>query len=111
MGVFAYGQRDPLIAYRTQGHQQFQEVMGNIQHDIAHTIFHVSVTPAEQKIESEVTKSRNIRTGDKALEGQNLNQGPLRKFNSFEKRNVKVGRNDACPCGSGKKFKRCHGFG
>ncbi len=111
VGLFAYGQRDPLIAYRTQGHQQFQEVMGNIQHDIAHTIFHVSVTPAEQKIESEVTKSRNIRTGDKALEGQNLNQGPLRKFNSFEKSNVKVGRNDACPCGSGKKFKRCHGFG
>ena len=111
VGLFAYGQRDPLIAYRTQGHQQFQEVMGNIQHDIAHTIFHVSVTPAEQHIEPEGTKPRDTRIGGKSVTGQAMNRVPPRNINSFENSNIKIGRNDACPCGSGKKFKRCHGFG
>ena len=109
VGLLAYGQRDPLIAYRTQGHQEFQQVMDNIQHDIAHTIFHVTVAPREPS--PEITKGKPIygRTDNRAAVINTTKGLSSRPGNSFGNTNLKIGRNDPCPCGSGKKFKRCHG--
>jgi len=77
----AYGQRDPLVEYKSEGHKMFQELLKRIEIGIANTILKVSLTERPQQ-ERPVTVSA---------------------------RKEKVGRNDPCPCGSGKKYKKCHG--
>jgi len=97
IGLQAYGQRDPLVAYRTEGHKLFQELTQRMQYDVVHTLFHVTVTqqPAPVKTNSP-PKSRM-----EAVNGGNRDAVPVGTG--------KVGRNTSCPCGSGKKYKRCHG--
>jgi len=77
----AYGQRDPLIEYKSEGHKMFQELLNKIEVGIANTILKVSVTEQPRQPQ------------------------PVAVSGSGKK----VGRNDPCPCGSGKKFKKCHG--
>ena len=81
IGLQAYAQRDPLIAYKKEAHDMFQQLQAGIQHDIVHTIYRVGIvkeTPLERRKEA-------VGVGKK------------------------VGRNDPCPCGSGKKYKKCCG--
>jgi preprotein translocase subunit SecA len=75
----AYGQRDPLVEYKSEGHRMFQEMIQGIESSIANSIMKAEV--------KEAPKNQPI-------------QAPINK---------EVGRNDPCPCGSGKKYKRCHG--
>ena len=93
IGLQAYGQRDPLVMYRTEGHKLFQELTQRMQHDVVHTLFHVTVTqhPPESKAKSPMD----------AVNGGGRNGAP--------EGGTKVGRNTPCPCGSGRKYKRCHG--
>ena len=89
IGLQAVGQRDPLVAYKTEGHNQFQNLLSAIQHDVAHTIYHVKIERREapQKPPTPAQASgKPQKVGGK-----------------------KVGRNDPCPCGSGKKYKHCCG--
>jgi preprotein translocase subunit SecA len=80
IGLQSLAQRDPLVAYKTQGHEAFQELMAGVQHDIVHMIYHVGIVKQEKPKERE-----------KVPVAQHL------------------GRNDPCPCGSGKKYKKCCG--
>jgi preprotein translocase subunit SecA len=85
----AVGQRDPLVAYKTQGHNQFQNLLAAIQHDVVHTIFHVGIAKAEPPkppTPAPAGGKQKPKVGGK-----------------------KIGRNDPCPCGSGKKYKHCCG--
>ena len=90
IGLQAFGQRDPLVMYKREGHEMFQSLLGRIQHDIVHTIYHTGLEakPAVRRVQTPqaVSGGRQAQTGAR-----------------------KVGRNDPCPCGSGKKYKRCHG--
>jgi len=88
IGLMAVGQRDPLVAYKTEGHNMFQNLLAAIQHDVAHTIFHVSLVKKEspQRPPTPAPVGGRQRVGGK-----------------------KIGRNDPCPCGSGKKYKHCCG--
>jgi preprotein translocase subunit SecA len=108
VGLHAYGQRDPLVMYRSEGHEKFQEMLRMIQHDIVHTIFHATL------MEEEATRSRAPRRTSAKASGVKLNPmaaaAPTRQPVPAGGAGVaKVGRNEACPCGSGKKYKRCHG--
>jgi len=80
IGLQSLAQRDPLVAYKTQGHETFQNMMAGVQHDIVHTIYHVGIVKQEKPKEREKVP---------------VAQQP--------------GRNDPCPCGSGKKYKKCCG--
>ncbi len=91
IGLQAFGQRDPLVMYKHEGHQMFQTLLDRIQHDIVHTIFHTG-------LESRPAVRRVQRPQVPAVARQSAAAGAR-----------KVGRNDPCPCGSGKKYKRCHG--
>ena len=93
IGLRAYGQQDPLVTYKREAYEMFQQLTANIEHDIAHTIYHVEVVREPQP-----RPMREMRAG---LEGQR----PRRPVKAGQK----VGRNDPCPCGSGKKYKHCHG--
>ena len=100
IGLQAYGQRDPLVAYRAEGHKMFQELLARMQFDVVHSMFHVSIT-------QDPANGRGRRNGQTAV-----NATPMQAVNSQGREkaaSVKVGRNTPCPCGSGKKYKRCHG--
>ncbi|MDD5338395.1 MAG: preprotein translocase subunit SecA [Dehalococcoidales bacterium] len=83
-------------AYKSTGYAQFQTLLENIQHEIAYVIFHVGLTdrPAQRAPVSPMAQANMGSTGDK------------KPVSSGKK---KVGRNDPCPCGSGKKYKHCCG--
>ena len=80
IGLRAVAQQDPLVVYKKEGHILFQGLLASIQHDVVHSIYHVSVTRKEPP-----------RKREAVVAGR------------------KVGRNDPCPCGSGKKYKHCCG--
>ena len=103
VGLQAYGQRDPLVAYRAQGHEQFQALLENIQHDIAHTIYHSSQVPDQATMRQRASLGRTVRPGPMAA------VAPRRQAQAVSASGQKVGRNEPCPCGSGKKYKKCHG--
>jgi preprotein translocase subunit SecA len=94
IGLQAYGQRDPLVAYKTEGYRMFQQLLENIEYDVAHMIYSVQIQPALTR--PVIQAGVENRGGDGAAPGR---------------KKQKVGRNDPCPCGSGKKFKHCHGAG
>jgi preprotein translocase subunit SecA len=90
IGLRAYGQRDPLVEYKVEAANMFEGLLGAIQHDVAHTIFHVSLNRAQQA----PPRPRSAVT----------NRGGM-----VAKAGRKIGRNEPCYCGSGKKFKFCCG--
>ncbi len=84
-------------AYKREGYQQFQVLLDTIQHDVARTIFHVNIKRREAVEPSPSPVARAAgQTGS--------NSPPARKAGGR-----KIGRNEPCPCGSGKKYKHCHG--
>ncbi|MCP1101440.1 preprotein translocase subunit SecA [Aequitasia blattaphilus] len=95
IGLQAYGNRDPKIEYKMLGYEMFDEMTKSITEATIRTLFHIKV---EQKVErEEVAKVTGTNRGDDSV--------------SATKRRVekKVYPNDPCPCGSGKKYKQCHG--
>ena len=99
IGLQAYGQRDPLVAYRSEGHKMFQELLARMQYDVVHSMFHVTIS------------QEPFNAGRRRNKGA-ANASPMQAVNSQGSEKVataKVGRNSPCPCGSGKKYKRCHG--
>jgi len=86
----AYGQKDPLVEYKNEGHKLFGRLLGAIQTSFVGSIYKVEIMSERAAERKEV---KNILAGQVVAEN---------------KKN-KVGRNDPCPCGSGKKYKRCHG--
>jgi preprotein translocase subunit SecA len=90
----AYGQKDPLIEYKFEGYEMFQNMINAIQDEVVRYIFRVSLVQPEEQ-QRQVAENRYAEEGAKQ---------PARKDN-------RVGRNDPCPCGSGKKYKKCCGRG
>jgi len=99
VGLQAYGQKDPLVVYKTEGFEFFQQLLGNIQHDVVHTIFRVQPVVAQQPVRTRVTDESDKPQG--AVDGGSNG--------ASAKKSRKIGVNEQCPCGSGKKYKHCHG--
>ncbi len=95
IGLQAYGQRDPLVEYKMNGYNMFDEMTQNIKEETVRLLFHVKV---EQKVEREqVAKVTGTNKDD------SVPKGPVKR------ENAKVYPNDPCPCGSGRKYKQCCG--
>ena len=109
IGLQAYGQRDPLVMYKKEAHQQFEDLLGRIQHDIVHTIYHM--VPVQNGASRNVQRSRLVQAKTVASQPSVMAGalGTARASAGGASGARKVGRNDSCPCGSGKKYKRCHG--
>lgn len=90
VGLHATAQRDPLVMYKQQGHAMFQSLLAGISHDVARTVFRVGISreksPSPAPMVEAARRKEAVATAKK-----------------------KVGRNDPCPCGSGKKYKHCCG--
>ena len=109
IGLQAYGQRDPLVMYKKEAHQQFNDLLSRIQHDIVHTIYHMvpvqnGVSRSGQR--GRVVQAQTVASKPSVMAGV-LGTATASAGGANGAR--KVGRNDSCPCGSGKKYKRCHG--
>ncbi len=95
IGLQAYGQRDPKLEYKLAGYEMFDEMTKNIEEDTVRLLFHVHI---EEKVEREqVAKVTGTNKDDTAV------KAPIKRMEA------KVYPNDPCPCGSGKKYKNCHG--
>jgi preprotein translocase subunit SecA len=104
-------QKDPLVEYKNEGFQLFDEMLGNIDSTISNRFFKVRVVREDtthrmpaQEVKEEIT---DPFIGNQTQKDNRPGQiaGPRTVKNQI----VKVGRNDPCPCGSGKKYKKCHG--
>lgn len=111
IGLRGYGQRDPLIEYKREAFDMFSYLVQNINSTIIHTIFKISIAPVEEGAK----KERLNYSGGGEVEqfgAAKQESGSIEKGTEEQKPIInkdKVGRNDPCPCGSGKKYKKCHG--
>ena len=96
IGLRAYGQHDPVVAYKEEGYEMFQAMVAAIREETIRRMFLVQLRPQQEVRRERVAKE----TGTTAAEMATVKKVPVRK----EK---KVGPNDPCPCGSGKKYKKC----
>ena len=101
IGLHAYGQRDPLVMFKREGYEMFENLLARIQRDIARTIYRVDVRP-EGRVPARAGVAGS-KASAVAVASGNRQPQPVAAGGH------KVGRNDPCPCGSGKKYKRCHG--
>ncbi len=94
IGLQAVAQQNPLVAYKRKSHEMFQELTAAIQHNVVHTIYRMGIRKGAPPIHPTTTASiTSIEEGEKTPKAVSK----------------KVGRNEPCPCGSGKKFKKCCG--
>jgi len=102
----AYGQRDPLVEYKIEGQNMFQQLMESIKAQVANLIFKAEFAqqPAKPK---NIQESRPDILGESHEHQEVINEPAHRQ--SEPGSGPKIGRNDPCPCGSGKKYKKCHG--
>jgi preprotein translocase subunit SecA len=96
----AYGQKDPVVMYRLEGFDMFDQMIASIREDTARLMLTVQIRSEEQPKREQVAKP--IST---SADGTDVKR-PVRKTAA-----EKIGRNDPCPCGSGKKYKKCCGSG
>ncbi|MBQ2892688.1 MAG: preprotein translocase subunit SecA [Oscillospiraceae bacterium] len=96
IGLRAYGQHDPVVAYKEEGYQMFQAMITAIREETVRRLFLVQLQPKQEVKRQKVAKETGTSAPDKTVKKQ-----PIRN------RDKKVGPNDPCPCGSGKKYKKC----
>jgi preprotein translocase subunit SecA len=89
----AMGQRDPLVEYQREAYDMFSEMVDGLRRDAVRTVFHAQVVEQSPRV-------------DPVVRLQGTGGAALKKQASAKDR---IGRNDPCPCGSGQKYKRCHG--
>ena len=96
IGLRAYGQHDPVVAYKEEGYQMFQAMITAIREETVRRLFKAQIRPQQEVKRVKVAKE----TGNSASD-QTVKKQPIRN------KDKKVGPNDPCPCGSGKKYNKC----
>ena len=114
IGLRAYGQKDPVVQYRIEGGEMFDEMIAQIKLEVTKILLHITKQEktAERQSAASITSTSIDRS---AIDGMNI-EGESNPQNASENKpqpikndGPKVGRNDPCPCGSGKKYKNCCG--
>jgi preprotein translocase subunit SecA len=108
IGLRGYGNKDPKQEYKREGYDMFVEMMHNINANVIEKTFHVRIETNEDAWRISLPKQNR-----KLIEGKAENQGAPKektKPTTVKRDQPKIGRNDPCPCGSGKKYKKCCGM-
>jgi preprotein translocase subunit SecA len=112
IGLVGYGQKDPLVEYKKQSFDLFQEMLDRIDTATIRSLFNLQVV-SEQAAET-LQQRRARRPASLRFTGPNQGAAPAGeeegKIKTVVRDQPKVGRNEPCPCGSGKKYKKCHGI-
>jgi preprotein translocase subunit SecA len=117
IGLRAYGQRDPLIEYKVEAARMFDDLQSNVRADVVNAIYHLQMRqqapPPPPPTQAAFTDRGNTPDGSNGSNGASRRArrpgGTAGAAVATRAPAGKVGRNDPCPCGSGKKFKKCHG--
>ena len=117
IGLRGYAQKDPKQEYKREAFEMFQSLLERIKHDVASVLFRLQIQgeedlphhPSEKEVESQMQFSHP--DAESALGGREEQQAAPapEAATPFKREMPKVGRNEPCPCGSGKKYKHCHG--
>ena len=103
IGLRAYGQKDPVVQYRIEGTEMFEQMVYDIHYDVVKILLNI------QK-QTEIRRAETARITNASLENINeLNGGSEQTHVTVRNEGPTIGRNDPCPCGSGKKYKNCCG--
>ncbi len=123
IGLEAYGQKDPKLVYKKEGYELFEQMFEKIKENITEVLFRakgpseaeIAAIRARRLAEEKELLERGGGRGTLPGEGRKAkgqSGGPIQRVmhhgGTFERKIQKVGRNSPCPCGSGKKFKKCH---
>ncbi|MBF6559165.1 MAG: preprotein translocase subunit SecA [Candidatus Binataceae bacterium] len=104
IGLRGYGQKNPLVEYQKEGFEMFEALMRVLQEDVVEKVYSVQVRREQDVAQIQQQQARPQKVvmshGDEPVEASTP---------TVKRETEKVGRNDLCPCGSGKKYKRCHG--
>lgn len=121
IGLRAYGQRDPLVEYQHEGYDMFMDMIDRIKEETIEYLFKVRAVKEERETSVfDVSKQHLVHEEKNQFQGAALNEAPKpadfyegqlpeQKAATYKRETPKVGRNDPCPCGSGKKYKKCCG--
>jgi preprotein translocase subunit SecA len=104
IGLRGYGQRDPLVEYKRESYDLFEDLMNRIDEDSLRFLFLLQPIE-EKKMDEQIERKQKRQEMILNQAGGGGESGP----HQVKRDSPKVGRNDPCPCGSGKKYKKCHG--
>ena len=108
IGLQGYGQKDPVVQYRIVGTDMFDEMIESIKTDVVKLLMNFSVNKDVQRTQTAKITNAALQAINSVDEGQSIVESP--EIDRTVRRDTpKVGRNDPCPCGSGKKYKNCCG--
>src|ERR1044071_3633648 len=116
IGLVGYGQKDPLVEYKKESFDLFQAMLDRIDTTTIRSLFNLQVVAEESPEEIQRRRLAARRRGSRSMQFTGPNQGAAAageeegKIKTVVRDQPKVGRNDPCPCGSGKKYKKCHGI-
>ena len=106
IGLRGYGQRDPLVEYKKESFELFQDMMERVQDRVVKYLWKMDVVFQQ---EEEQQKPQRALPPPKPKQQPMFFSGGQTEQRTIKRQDAKVGRNDPCPCGSGKKYKKCHG--
>ncbi|HUI42322.1 MAG TPA: SEC-C metal-binding domain-containing protein [Terriglobia bacterium] len=106
IGLRGYGQRDPLVEYKRESYDMFEALMDRIEDETLRFLFLMRTPDEEEAVIREYQRRKRREQQEMRMVGAGAVEKPQQVI-----RREKVGRNDPCPCGSGKKYKKCHGAG
>jgi preprotein translocase subunit SecA len=119
IGLRAYGQRDPLVEYKREAFGMFSEMISSIENDAVESVFKLQAKGRERfrgafsSVSKELVhpQAAQLTGAGEGIGGEDLlSNEPAKEFNpSVKLSHPKIGRNDPCPCGSGRKYKKCCG--
>lgn len=103
IGLRGWGQKNPLLEYKREAFAMFKDMMEHVRFDIIHSIFHLNVERFNQH-QHELERRR-----ERELEELHMVTSNVTTDETVQRKSDKIGRNEPCPCGSGKKYKKCCG--
>jgi len=119
IGLRGYAQRDPMVEYKREGHERFEILVSKVYSMVGDRLVSISKDAVPKKEDLNMGNLNyqrgEIETGvsgvENNIEGRKVVDSSGREFKveKIESGKEKIGRNDPCPCGSGKKYKNCHG--
>jgi preprotein translocase subunit SecA len=116
IGLRGYGQRDPLVEYKKEGYMLFQNLLASIRSAVVNTIFKIGAVKVEEAPQKSILEEAKYQGAEEqpaqfaaAAEAQGADENKKVPIQQTIRNSKEVGRNDPCPCGSGKKYKKCCG--
>ncbi len=110
IGLRGYGQKDPLIEYKTEAYHFFESMVAQMRQDVCFQLFRSSTQPENiDALIQKISQRIHFSSSEEVTDAGTAKPKPVELPKPVKRDLPKVGRNDVCPCGSGKKFKKCCG--